>query len=67
MAEKTKEQLAKEAEKAGLDLPEDATKAEIQDALEPPPFEFDNAMASEPIVAPDGHVVLSQEDIDARD
>jgi hypothetical protein len=23
--------------------------------------------ASEPIVAPDGHVVLSQEDIDARD
>lgn len=26
-----------------------------------------SASATEPIIAPDGHVVLSQEDIDARD
>jgi hypothetical protein len=33
----------------------------------PAVFKFDNKMADEPIVAPDGHVVLSQEDIDARE
>jgi hypothetical protein len=33
----------------------------------PPEFKFDNKMAQEPIVAPDGHEVLSQADIDARD
>jgi hypothetical protein len=34
---------------------------------EAPPFKFDNKMAQKPIIAPDGHVVLSQEDIDGRD
>lgn len=43
------------------------TKDSVDKAEEPPPFKFDNKMAQKPIVQPDGHVVLSQADIDARD
>jgi hypothetical protein len=31
-----------------------------------PEFKFENKMAPKPIIAPDGHPVLSQEDIDNR-
>jgi hypothetical protein len=44
-----------------------ADKDEAKKADKPAVFKFDNKMVDEPIVAPDGHVVLSQEDIDARD
>ena len=42
-------------------------KEDTKKEEKPAVFKFDNKMISEPIVAPDGHVVLSQEDIDARD
>jgi hypothetical protein len=32
-----------------------------------PEFKFENKMIAEPIVAPDGHEVLSAEDIKERD
>jgi hypothetical protein len=44
-----------------------ADKDEPKKEEKPAEFKFDNKMADKPIVAPDGHVVLSQEDLDARE
>jgi hypothetical protein len=67
---KSKAELLDEAQKAGR-VPDDVdaddyTAAQLEGIVSGSGFEFDNKMASKPIVAPDGHVVLSQEDIDAR-
>lgn len=67
-----KKDLLKEAIASGR-LPEDAveddyTAAQLEALIDPssaPAWEG-SASASEPVVAPDGHVNLSQEDIDAR-
>lgn len=68
----TKAELLKEAEKAGA-VPEDAsgddyTVAQLEALLgrgDHPEWEG-SMSASEPLVAPDSHVNVSQEDIDAR-
>lgn len=67
----TKKELLDQAKASGLvsaDAEEDAYKAsELEQLLSPDrPAWKGSASATEPIVAPDGHVVLSQEDIDAR-
>jgi hypothetical protein len=67
---KSKDQLLDEAKKAGR-VPDDVdadefTASQLEGIVSGSGFEFDNRMHSKPIVAPDGHVVLSQEDIDAR-
>jgi hypothetical protein len=68
---KTKAELLKQAQDGGLvasDASEDDyTQDELSKLLHPETVKVDNEMAQEPLVAPDGHVVLSQEDIDARD
>jgi hypothetical protein len=62
---KSKGDLLADAQAAGLvaaDAGEDDyTVDDLRDVLNP-----DRPMHKGPIVAPDGHVVLSQEDIDAR-
>lgn len=67
---KTKSDLLKEAQTAGLvaaDAPEeDYTAAQLSTLLSGEVPVHERVSATEPIVAPDGHVVLSQEDIDAR-
>jgi hypothetical protein len=69
---KSKTDLLDEAKAAGVvaaDVAEDdVTSDELKRALNPDdaPMHKGSLSASEPIVAPDGHVVLSQEDIDAR-
>lgn len=68
---KTKDELLAQAVAAGV-LPDDATTdaytaAELAAMTDPerPAWEGSRS-ATEPIIAADGHVVLSQEDIDAR-
>jgi hypothetical protein len=68
----TKAELLKEAQAAGAVTgdasADDFTVAQLEQILgrsEHPAWEG-SASASEPLVAPDGHVNLSQEDIDAR-
>lgn len=68
---KTKADLLKDAQAAGLvaeDADEEAfTTDDLKAMLDPNrPAHQGSRSATEPIVAPDGHVVLSQEDIDAR-
>lgn len=43
-----------------------ADKDEPKKEEKPAEFKFDNKMAQEPIIAPDGHEVLSKEDIKNR-
>ena len=69
---KTKADLLAEAQTAGV-APADATVDDYTGdqlaamvATDRPAWEG-SASAAEPIVAADGHVVLSQEDINARD
>lgn len=68
---KTKDELLAEAQAAGVVAPDvtadDVKVADLQAALDPnkPAWEG-SASATEPIIAADGHVVLSQEDIDNR-
>lgn len=68
---KSKADLLEQAQAAGLvaaDASEDDyTVDELKDRLSGDERVHDRVSASEPIVAADGHVVLSQEDIDARD
>jgi hypothetical protein len=69
---KSKGDLLADAQAAGLvasDASEDDyTVDDLRDVLNPDrPMHRGSLSASEPIVAPDGHVVLSQADIDARD
>jgi hypothetical protein len=66
----TKKDLLAQAKDAGL-VPEhaeedDFTKDALEDVLSAEPQPVANPMEAEPYTAPDGHVVLSQEDIDAR-
>lgn len=67
----TKEELTEEAKAAGK-LPSDADpdsfkKTELEQLVAGDIPAWDgSASATEPIVAADGHVTLSQEDIDAR-
>lgn len=67
---KTKSELLKEAVTAGAVPPDasedDYTAADLQTRLSGDIPVAERVSASKPIVAPDGHVVLSQEDIDAR-
>lgn len=68
---KTKADLLKEAKSRGLvadSVGEDDTTAEdLARLLDPEPVAWKGSMSSKkPLVAPDGHVTLSQEDIDAR-
>lgn len=69
---KTKEELLEEAKAAGLIAdtvePDETTVADLKTLLDPEPVAWQGSMSSaEPLTAPDGHVTLSQEDIDARD
>lgn len=71
---KTKTDLLSAAKAAGLvaeDTEESAISVdELKDLLAPPgarPAWHGSLSASEELVAPDGHVVLSQADLDARD
>jgi hypothetical protein len=67
----TKDELLDEAKAAGK-VPSDAEpdsfkKSELESLVDPDaPLWEGSASATEPIIAADGHVVLSQEDIDAR-
>jgi hypothetical protein len=69
---KSKGELLKDAKAAGLvadDVAEDdLTVDDLRGMLNPDerPMHKGSLTATEPIIAPDGHVVLSQEDIDAR-
>lgn len=68
---KSKADLLADAQAAGIvadDVEEDAfTADELRGMLDPDrPAWKGSLSATEPVVAPDGHVVLSQEDIDAR-
>jgi hypothetical protein len=69
---KSKTELLKDAQAAGLvadDVAEDdVTADDLKRALNPDesPAWKGSLSADSVIVAPDGHVVLSQEDIDAR-
>lgn len=66
-----KADLLKDAQKQGL-VPDSAgedefTVAQLEQLLNPERAAWEGSLsADKPIVAPDGHVVLSQEDIDAR-
>lgn len=68
---KSKADLMNEAQNAGLVAadgnPDDYTAAQLEQILsgDVPVWEG-SASATEPQIAPDGHVVLSQEDIDSR-
>lgn len=68
---KTKEELLEEAQTAGLVAPDvtadDMSAADLKTILDPNKPAWEGSMSSPtPIVAPDGHVNLSQEDIDNR-
>jgi hypothetical protein len=68
---KSKGDLLADAQAAGLvasDAGEDDYSVDdLRDILNPDrPMHKGSLSATEPIIAPDGHVVLSQEDIDAR-
>lgn len=68
---KSKTELMKDAQTAGL-IPGDAdegdyTAAQLTDLLSTDKPAWQGSLSSTvPQIAPDGHVVLSQEDIDAR-
>ena len=68
---KNKSELLKDAVRAGL-APETATEddftgEQLERMLDPTPTAWKGSLsARKPLVAPDGHVTLSQEDIDAR-
>src|SRR4051812_27628708 len=68
---KSKSDLMKDAQTAGL-VPTDAaeddyTAAQLSGLLSTDKPAWEGSLSSSvPLVAPDGHVVLSQEDIDAR-
>jgi len=68
---KTKSDLHKDAVSAGKVAadsdPDDYTAEQLQGILSGNIPVHERQSAVEPIVAPDGHVTLSQEDIDARD
>jgi hypothetical protein len=69
---KTKKELLAEAQAAGKVAEgvseDDFTSAELEDLLSTDRSAWKGSMSSaKPIVAPDGHVALSQEEIDARD
>jgi hypothetical protein len=65
-----KESLFKEAQKAGLISEnagiDDVTEQDLLVALGRAPVYEGSKMDTEPYTAPDGHVVVSQEDIDNR-
>jgi hypothetical protein len=68
---KNKTDLHKEGVAAGAlpadSDPDDYTLEQLQGILSGNAPAWEGSLsASEPVVAPDGHVVLSQEDIDAR-
>ena len=68
---KNKSELLKEAQARGMvadTVSEDeVTVDDLRQLLDPEPVAWKGSLsASEPQVAPDGHVALSQEDIDAR-
>ena len=68
---KSKAELLREAKKAGA-IPEDAgedefTVSQLENILSPERVAWEGSLSSSvPLVGPDGHVHLSQEDIDAR-
>jgi len=68
---RNKSELLKDAVRAGA-VPDTATEddftvAELERVLDPSPIAWPGSLsARKPLVAPDGHVTLSQEDIDAR-
>jgi hypothetical protein len=69
---KAKAELHREAVNAGMvaadSSPDDYTGAQLETLLGGNVPEWEGTVsAREPLVAPDGHVNLSQEDIDARD
>jgi hypothetical protein len=66
-----KKDLLEQAQAAGLAAPDadadDYTEAELKALLEPEKPAWEGSRSSdEPLVAPDGHVNLSAEDIEAR-
>ena len=69
---KTKTELLKEAQAAGRVAenvnPDDLTADDLNRMLNPEsaPAWKGSLSVTKPIIAPDGHVVLSQEDIDTR-
>lgn len=68
---KSKTELLKDAQAAGMvaaDAQEgDFTVAVLEEMLSPDRPAWKGSLSvNEPLVAPDGHVVLSKEDIDAR-
>jgi hypothetical protein len=67
---KPKKELLAEAQTAGLvseeATEEDFTAEQLQGLVSGDIPVHERVSASKPIIAPDGHVVLSQEDIDAR-
>jgi hypothetical protein len=67
---KTKTELLKEAQTAGLVAaeadPDDFKAADLEAIVSGEIPVRERQSATNPIVAADGHVVLSQEDIDAR-
>jgi hypothetical protein len=69
---KNKTELLKEAQARGMvadTVTEDEiTGDDLKQLLDPEPVAWKGSLsAKEPQIAPDGHVALSQEDIDARD
>jgi hypothetical protein len=71
MASKTKSDLHEEAVRSGhlpeSSDPDEYTVAQLENLLSVDKPAWEGSLsADEPVVAPDGHVVLSQEDIDAR-
>ena len=68
---KSKGELLKEAKTRGMVADtvteDDVTIDELRQLLDPEPVAWKGSLSSMvPLVAPDGHVALSQEDIDAR-
>lgn len=67
---KTKAELVEQAVASGAVAadaePDDFTVVQLEQMLSGEVVAHDRKSATEPIVAADGHVVLSQEDIDAR-
>ena len=68
---KSKAELLKEAQARGLVAEsvqeDDITGDDLRQLLDPEPVAWKGSLSSKvPLVAPDGHVALSQEDIDAR-
>jgi hypothetical protein len=71
VAGKTKADLHKEAVKAGAvadeTQPDDFTAEQLEALISGNFVASERVSSRKPLVAPDGHVVLSQADIDARD